>query len=646
MMEDEMMEDEMMEDEMMEDAPVPLPGVGDETTEPAANMVRRFVINPTKQELKKSKLNLVLAGTATDVLMIEGFCDFLPEEVLLEGLEVGLKAVSTIASAITDWQKTAAMPEYTRGLRALPEELDEQVKLICSDQVLMEAMMGDDKPSREDNGLYALQREVLKQLTADKEDGTPGATRADVKRAFKKAASGAMRRMVEASGRRQDGRATTDVRPIDILMKPLPGQVHGSVLFTRGETQALATATLGDSSMAQRYEDLEGEGSKRFYLQYVFPPFSVGEIGRNGAPGRREVGHGNLAERALLPAVPSEEEFPYCLRIESLITESCGSSSMASVCGGCLAMMAAGVPIVRPVAGVAMGLLLDEEGGGGQPIVLTDILGSEDALGTMDFKVAGDTEGVTAFQLDIKCEGLSLPLMRRALEQAKEGRLHILGLMAKAMPTHAATLPDSLPRTVKMTVSPEVVGRIIGKGGETINGIIADTGVTNIAIDKSGSVSISGRTSESIELAQRRIEEIVSSERGGAPTKAPPSPPVALDQEFKGVEVKNIVPFGVFVELYPGLDGFCHISELSSAYVRKMEDVEIAVGDTIDVKVSQINAAKGQYRVIPTTALTVKQVAGGEGRGRGREGGRGRGRGRVAKLPREGASEADKGLPS
>ena len=253
-------------------------------------------------------------------------------------------------------------------------------------------------------------------------------------------------------------------------MDRLPPPVHGSVLFTRGETQALATTTLGDKSMGQRYEDLTGEHVKTFYLQYMFPPFSVGEVGRNGAPGRREVGHGNLAERALKAAVPSMEEFPYVSRVESLITESCGSSSMASVCGGCLAMLAAGVPLKRMVAGVAMGLLLDESGGGGAPIVLTDILGSEDALGTMDFKVAGDAEGVTAFQLDIKCEGLSLELMREALAQAKEGRLHILGEMEAARSIDAEpTLPAALPKMVKTRIDPSKVGKVIGAGGSTIN---------------------------------------------------------------------------------------------------------------------------------------------------------------------------------
>jgi polyribonucleotide nucleotidyltransferase len=240
-----------------------------------------------------------------------------------------------------------------------------------------------------------------------------------VKAAFKARCSAGMRRLVHSTGVRQDGRSTTEVRPITIRMSPLPPSVHGSALFTRGETQSLATCTLGDSSDMQKYENLDGDQAKRFYLQYTFPPFSVGEVGRNGAPGRREVGHGNLAERSLVAALPDADDFSYSMRVESLITESCGSSSMASVCGGSLAMMAAGVPLKHAVAGVAMGMLLDEEGGGEPPIILTDILGSEDALGTMDFKVAGNEAGISTFQLDIKCEGLSIELMREALEQAR-----------------------------------------------------------------------------------------------------------------------------------------------------------------------------------------------------------------------------------
>jgi len=373
-------------------------------------------------------------------------------------------------------------------------------------------------------------------------------------------------------GVRQDGRRTTEVRPIDIRLAPLPPQVHGSVLFTRGETQSLATTVLGDDSMVSRYENLDGEQGKRFYLQYIFPPFSVGEVGRNGAPGRREVGHGNLAEQALAPAMPTSSEFPYVVRVESLITESCGSSSMASVCGGALSMMAAGVPLKRVVAGVAMGLLLDESGGGGEPIILTDILGSEDALGTMDFKVAGDAEAITAFQLDIKCEGLDLPLMARALEQAKAGRLHILELMKEALPAPATKLPASVPRLVRAKIDPSKVGMVIGPKGATIKEIIETSGVDNIVVDGDAAVvTVSGFDDDKIQAALDRIEAIAGLGGGttGRPAKPrpPPPPPINEGDKYDGV-VRSIVPFGIFVQLVEGVDGFCHISELSSDFVR------------------------------------------------------------------------------
>ena len=366
--------------------------------------------------MEEADLDLVVAGTKDAVLMIEGSAHFVPESVLVEALELGLSAISTIACAIAEWASGLAKPPFVPALRAPPEGLEAALEELGAREAIEGGLSGGTKAEREGAWL-ALQNQLLEQLTAGS-GGEYEFEPADVKRRLKSLSAEAMRAVVGRSAVRTDGRGLAEVRPIEIRMKPLPQQVHGSALFTRGETQSLATVTLGDGGMAQRYENLEGEQSKRFYLQYSFPPYSVGEVGRIGPPGRREVGHGNLAERALRAALPDEADFPYTMRVESLITESCGSSSMASVCAGCLAMFAAGVPLTSPVAGIAMGLLLDESGGGGEPIVLTDILGSEDALGTMDFKVAGNAEGVSAFQLDIKCEGLSLELLRTALEQA------------------------------------------------------------------------------------------------------------------------------------------------------------------------------------------------------------------------------------
>lgn len=474
----------------------------------------QLVVNPTAAEQAIATLDLVVAGTKDAVMMVEGAAAFVPEATVVEALELGLAAIGVLASAIGEWRAAGAgLPVYAPGF--LPPSTQVygflerfQVDGAPLPSAYRQAMIGGTKEQRERNCVdlqarvvemllgggkagAAEQREMPAEALAggdaggggtDEEDEDSGPTaaegkgeaevlgpassfeEAEVRGALKKLACVTMRQIVEETGERTDGRSTDEVRPITIEMSPLPPSVHGSVLFTRGETQSLGTTTLGDNSMAQRYENLQGEQSKRFYLQYAFPPFSVGEVGRIGSPGRREVGHGNLAERALRAAVPSKEAFPYVIRTESLITESCGSSSMASVCAGCLSMLGAGVPLSSMVAGVAMGLLLDETGGGGEPIILTDILGSEDALGTMDFKVgapvhsqqpcgnhrgsegaardllgvvvrvarmpppphprarrpsqvAGDEKGISAFQLDIKCEGLSIDLMRKALEQ-------------------------------------------------------------------------------------------------------------------------------------------------------------------------------------------------------------------------------------
>jgi len=574
----------------------------------------KFLVNPTSEELGEApELDMVIAGTKEAVMMVEGEARFVPEEQVIEALSVGLAAIATIASAIEAWGAEIGAAPFEAGTIAAPPGLaqrlaDLPVPTADGEKRLEEALpaamtLPGTKLEREAavDEIYAV---VMRRMCKGEGEGEglEPVDEAFVKNELKKLACKAQRSVVSASGLRADGRTTDEVRPISIAMKPLPQQVHGSVLFTRGETQSLATATLGGDKMQQRYEDLEGEHSKRFYLQYSFPPFSVGEVGRIGTPGRREVGHGNLAERALRPALPPEAEFKYTVRVESLITESCGSSSMASVCGGCLAMVAAGVPLTRRVAGVAMGLLLDESGEGGAPIILTDILGSEDALGTMDFKVAGDTVGISAFQLDIKCEGLSLPLMSEALEQARLGRLHILGVMEEASsPDEPVTLPPGVPRLFTLEVSPSAVGRIIGPGGANINAIIADTGVDAINIDKAapGQVVITGKTDEALQAAAERVRESAgegSAGGGGRAPPPPPSPPIAVDDVFEAVEIKNIVPFGLFVSLQPGKDGFCHISELSEEYIRDIKDVELSVGDKVDVTVTEINN-KGRYRV-------------------------------------------------
>ncbi|HUD01551.1 MAG TPA: polyribonucleotide nucleotidyltransferase, partial [Rhabdochlamydiaceae bacterium] len=380
----------------------------------------KFVVNPTLQEMEKSRLDLLLAGTEDAILMIEGYADFLTEEQILEAVTEGHAAIKIICQALSEWQKVVGKPKVRDDLRVPPQELiNEMDKLIAHD--LKAAFRIKAKQDR-NAALDAAEKKINHAFLPEGKEHSH--LKANVQMAFKKLQAQYMRQMILEENVRADGRTTDQIRPISVEVGLLP-RTHGSALFTRGETQALAVCTLGGETMAQRYEDLNGDKHRRFYLQYFFPPFSVGEVGRMGAPGRREIGHGKLAELSLTAVLPPQEDFPYVIRLESNILESNGSSSMASVCGGCLALMDAGVPIKRPVAGIAMGLILE----GSKFAILSDILGDEDFLGDMDFKVAGDQEGITAFQLDIKVEGITPQIMKAALAQAKIGRLHILHKM-------------------------------------------------------------------------------------------------------------------------------------------------------------------------------------------------------------------------
>eukprot|EP01041_Mallomonas_annulata_P004249 gene4249-8446_t len=410
----------------------------------------------------------------------------------------------------------------------------------------------------------------------------------DVKITIKKLLVRRLRSNILNTGKRPDGRGVEDVRPIFIETSLLPG-AHGSTLFTRGETQAIATATLGSKSMEAKFETVDQLGSKRFYLQYSFPPSSVGEVGRVGGINRREVGHGNLAERALLPAIPDATIFPYSIRAESLITESCGSSSMATVCGCCLAMLDAGVPLKSSVAGVAMGLILGDKEDD-EPVILTDILGLEDALGTMDFKVAGNETGITTFQLDIKSEGLTIDLIEKALSQAKRGRLHVLSRMI-----------------LEFKVPPETLGKVIGPKGKTIQMLIETYGVLNINIEDEGNVQVESFSMEKNEAVKAAIMKIVE-EAGPRPRgegngtrdrkdeKAPLGPPPEVGIIYKDCEVKGVHTFGVFVEILPGYEGLIHISELDVKKVPSPEQAGIVAGMKMDVKFLGVNE-KGQMRL-------------------------------------------------
>ncbi|KAK7286582.1 hypothetical protein RJT34_21675 [Clitoria ternatea] len=405
----------------------------------------------------------------------------------------------------------------------------------------------------------------------------------DVKLVFKEVTSKFLRKRIVEGGKRSDGRTPDGIRPINTRCSLLP-RAHGSALFTRGETQSLAVVTLGDKQMAQKIDNLDGvDDVKRFYLQYSFPPSCVGEVGRIGAPSRREIGHGMLAERSLEPILPSEDDFPYTIRVESTITESNGSSSMASVCGGCLALQDAGVPIKCSIAGIAMGMVLDtkEFGGDGTPLILSDITGSEDASGDMDFKVAGNEDGITAFQMDIKVGGITLPIMRKALLQARDGRKHILGAMMNCSPPPAKRLSTHAPLIHVIKVKPERINLIIGSGGKKVKSIIEESGVEAIDAEDDGTVKIFAKDLSSLEKSKAIISNLTM-----VPT---------IGDVYRNCEIKSIAPYGVFVEIAPGREGLCHISELSSGWLPKAEDV-FKVGDRIDVKLIEIND-KGQLRL-------------------------------------------------
>ncbi|KAM5550420.1 putative polyribonucleotide nucleotidyltransferase 1, chloroplastic [Rosa sericea] len=586
----------------------------------------KFIVNPTTKEMEDSELDLLLAGTDSAILMIEGYCDFLPEEKLLQAIEVGQDAVRAICNEVEALVKKCGKPKMFDAIKLPPPELYNHVEEIAGDELVRALQITHKIPRRK--ALLSLEGEVLTILTekgyVSKDTALAGSetvpdifedededeevivdgevdegdvhikptswkstplffSEVDVKLVFKEVTSKFLRRRIVEGGRRSDGRTPEGIRPINSRCGLLP-RAHGSALFTRGETQSLAVVTLGDKQMAQRIDNLVGVDEwKRFYLQYTFPPSCVGEVGRNGAPSRREIGHGMLAERALEPILPCDDDFPYTIRVESTITESNGSSSMASVCGGCLALQDAGVPIKCSIVGIAMGLVLDTEefGGDGSPLILSDITGSEDASGDMDFKVAGNEHGVTAFQMDIKVSGITLSVMRKALLQAKDGRKHIIAELLKCSPPPSGRLSKYAPLIHIMKVKPEKVNLIIGSGGKKVKSIIEETGVDAIDTQEDGIVKITARDLSSLEKSKAIIANLTM-----VPT---------VGDIYRNCEIKTIAPYGVFVEIAPGREGLCHISELSSDWLAKAEDA-FKVGDHVDVKLIEVNE-KGQLRL-------------------------------------------------
>ncbi len=538
-----------------------------------------FVINPTVAQQKESILDLMLAGTEDAILMIEGYCDFLSEEQIISAIEFGHRSIKIICEKLTEWQTKIGRAKLRDSYVTIPEKTLKAVEEIATPK-LIPALKIRAKAEREE-ALDAAKKEILLSLCPENEESSEHVL-SDVHKAIKSISAKVMRKMILEEGIRSDGRSTTDIRNIDIITNFLP-RTHGSAVFTRGETQTVAVCTLGGETMGQRFDGLHGDDTERFYLQYFFPPFSVGETGRVGPPGRREVGHGKLAERALAAALPTKEEFPYVIRLESNITESNGSSSMASVCGGCLCMMDAGVPIKRPVAGIAMGLIMED----GKHCILSDILGIEDALGDMDFKITGDKDGITAFQMDIKVEGITHGIMRDALLQAKAGRVHILNKMLEVMPTHAK-MSDHAPRIETIKIEPNKIGQIIGPGGKQIRAIIEETGV-DIDINDDGIISISSANREGIEKAKAIIHGLTAE--------------VEIGRTYNG-KITSVVDFGVFVEILPGKEGLCHISEFDHNRVDKMSDVAKS-GDKISVKVLKINE-RGQLQLSRKATLPAR----------------------------------------
>jgi polyribonucleotide nucleotidyltransferase len=497
----------------------------------------QFVLNPLVDEMDNTKLDLVVAGTQDAVMMVESEAHELPENQMLEAVMFGHKHFQPVIQAIIKLAETAAKEPWDIQLPDKGKYKD-KVKAIAEEELRQAYAISEKQKRRE--LIRAIEEKVTKELLPPQDDGTEAVLLGDV---FKALEQEIVRGDIIRTSRRIDGRDLATVRPILSQVHVLP-RTHGSALFTRGETQALVVATLGTGEDEQYVDSLEGTKKARFMLHYNFPPYSVGETGRMGSPGRREIGHGKLAWRAINPLLPSAEEFPYTIRVVSEITESNGSSSMASVCGASLAMMDAGIPLKRPVAGIAMGLIKD----GNAFAVLSDIIGDEDHLGDMDFKVAGTAEGVTSLQMDIKITGITEEIMQVALDQARTGRLYILGEMAKALGSARSELGEHAPRIETIVIPTDKIREVIGSGGSVIRSIVEESGA-KIDIEDDGTVKVAAAKRESIEAALKRIREITSEPEVG--------------QIYKGKVVK-IMDFGAFVNFFGAKDGLVHVSQLTS----------------------------------------------------------------------------------
>jgi len=531
-----------------------------------------YILNPNKEALETSDLDLVVAGTDTAVLMVESEAKLLSEDVMLGAVMYGHEQSQVVIKAISEFAEEVGNPKWEYTPESVDEALAAKVAEI-STTTITDAYQIAEKMARQD-AVKAARRAAVEALQSD-----DGWSKDEIKGAFGKLEKTVVRSRYIAGEKRIDGRTTSDVRAITVRTGVLP-RTHGSALFTRGETQALVVTTLGTARDAQIIDALDGSYREPFMLHYNFPPYCVGETGMVGTPKRREIGHGRLAKRGVLGVMPSEEDFPYTIRVVSEITESNGSSSMASVCGTSLSLMDAGVPIKAPVAGIAMGLIKE----GDDFAVLSDILGDEDHLGDMDFKVAGSENGICALQMDIKIQGITKEIMEKALEQAKVGRNFILGEMNKVLSTTNTEMSEYAPRYLNIKIHPDKIRDVIGKGGAVIRSLTEETGAV-IDIDDEGNIKISSSDLAAAEEAKKRIEQITSDAEVGV--------------VYNGT-VKKIMDFGAFVEILPGKDGLVHISQISEERVESVSD-KLSEGDVIKVKVLEIDR-QGRIR------LSMKEV--------------------------------------
>jgi len=517
----------------------------------------KFIVNPGQKELESTLLNLVVAGTRDAIMMVEGGANELTEDQMLDALDTAHREIKKIVSFQNELVSKVGKPKRSVKKVEINKELAKEVAALAMDQ-LRTAIVIPNKMERQKT-LDVLLDEIKQKL---KKEDDPTRSR-QISTIFLDIEKDEVRKIILEKNSRADGRKPDQIRPISSSVGLLP-RTHGSALFTRGETQALVVTTLGTSEDEQRIDSLEGEYFKTFMLHYNFPPFSVGETKPLRGPGRREVGHGALAERALKSMIPTKQEFPYTIRLVSDILESNGSSSMATVCGGTLALMDAGVPIKAPVAGIAMGLIKEGE----KVIILSDILGLEDHLGDMDFKVTGTSKGITALQMDMKIEGITIEIMRTALQQAKDGRLHILGKMLETIATPRNTLNPFAPRIITMQINPDKIKDVIGSGGKVIRSIVEQTGA-KIDIEDDGTINIASSDEAAANKAKEIIRGIVQEAEVG--------------KLYMG-KVRKIMDFGAFVEIFPGTDGLLHISQISDKRIEKVTD-ELKEGDEVLVKV-------------------------------------------------------------